>query len=604
MCTAQYVWPIVGQDCLNADLGGYYEGLRITSGIFSLYRSLGIINITSLKCSVAASAIGALVAVLAAYIHIHVVLNISSLYNKFKSLSLHQLSILFGLGSISFSGHIIHISLPINYLLDSGVDPWTVGLAYHDLLSLSFYKSIFPGFGCGPLIDVSVFLPKGVALLGSSSYMINQVTGCVPTIQVALHHLALGFVLILSSAFGLAIRSLPSKISLGVSSLSRSWHSQLSINLSVTGSLSIAFAHLSCAVPVYPFCCSDYPTMLSLFNHHIWIGGLFIIGGGAHASIFMVRDYSSSLSVEIIICHRDIIVGHLIWVCIALGLHSFGLYVHNDTMQSLGRPEDMFSDNSIQLRPVFAILMEGYVGFDLELLDTKVIRMSQELGTADLIVHHIHSFTIHVTLLILIKGVLYSRCSRLVSDKLELGFRYPCDGPGRGGTCQISPWDHIYLSLFWLYNSHSVVLFHFFWKMQSDVWGSYDSHSEKIVHLSGGDFSTNASTINGWLRNLLWSQSAQAIQSYGTSTSGYGLLFIFAHFVWSFSLMFLFSGRGYWQELIESLVWAHSKIGLTTHIQARALSISQGRAVGLTHYMLGGIACSWSYFLARILTIS
>uniref|UniRef100_A0A251VES0 Putative photosystem I PsaA/PsaB n=1 Tax=Helianthus annuus TaxID=4232 RepID=A0A251VES0_HELAN len=28
-------------------------------------------------------------------------------------------------------------------------------------------------------------------------------------------------------------------------------------------------------------------------------------------------------------------------------------------------------------------------------------------------------------------------------------------------------------------------------------------------------------------------------------------------FVWAFSLMFLFSGRGYWQELIESIVWAH-----------------------------------------------
>ncbi len=37
---------------------------------------------------------------------------------------------------------------------------------------------------------------------------------------------------------------------------------------------------------------------------------------------------------------------------------------------------------------------------------------------------------------------------RLVSDKIELGFRYPCDGPGRGGTCQISPWDHIFLAVF------------------------------------------------------------------------------------------------------------------------------------------------------------
>jgi photosystem I P700 chlorophyll a apoprotein A1 len=37
-------------------------------------------------------------------------------------------------------------------------------------------------------------------------------------------------------------------------------------------------------------------------------------------------------------------------------------------------------------------------------------------------------------------------------------------------------------------------------------------------------------------------------------------MFLGAHFVWAFSLMFLFSGRGYWQELIESIVWAHNKL--------------------------------------------
>ena len=67
-------------------------------------------------------------------------------------------------------------------------------------------------------------------------------------------------------------------------------------------------------------------------------------------------------------------------------------------------------------------------------------------------------------------------------------------------------------------------------------------------------------TINGWLRDFLWSQSSQVIQSYGSSNSAYGLMFLGAHFVWAFSLMFLFSGRGYWQELIESIIWAHQMV--------------------------------------------
>ena len=56
------------------------------------------------------------------------------------------------------------------------------------------------------------------------------------------------------------------------------------------------------------------------------------------------------------------------------------------------------------------------------------------------------------------------------------------------------------------------------------------------------------------------------------------LIFLGAHFIWAFSLMFLFSGRGYWQELIESIVWAHNKLKLAPAIQPRALSITQGRA--------------------------
>jgi hypothetical protein len=57
--------------------------------------------------------------------------------------------------------------------------------------------------------------------------------------------------------------------------------------------------------------------------------------------------------------------------------------------------------------------------------------------------------------------------------------------------------------------------------MQSDVWGYYNASSNTIEHISGGDWSVNAGTINGWLRNFLWSQAAQVIQSYGSSLSQY-----------------------------------------------------------------------------------
>jgi photosystem I P700 chlorophyll a apoprotein A1 len=57
------------------------------------------------------------------------------------------------------------------------------------------------------------------------------------------------------------------------------------------GSLTIIVAHHMYAMPPYPYIATDYPTQLSLFTHHMWIGGFLIVGAGAHAAIFMVRDY-------------------------------------------------------------------------------------------------------------------------------------------------------------------------------------------------------------------------------------------------------------------------------------------------------------------------
>ena len=87
-----------------------------------------------------------------------------------------------------------------------------------------------------------------------------------------------------------------------------------------------------------------------------------------------------------------------------------------------------------------------------------------------------HAFTIHVTALILLKGFLYARSSRLIPDKANLGVGFPCDGPGRGGNCQVSAWDHVFLGLFWIYDALSIVIFHFSWKMQADVWGTVNSN--------------------------------------------------------------------------------------------------------------------------------
>jgi len=638
--SAQVVWPIVGQEILNGDVGGGFQGVQITSGFFQLWRASGITTELELYATAIGGLFMAALMVFAGWFHYHKAAPKLEWFQNVESMMNHHLAGLLGLGCLSWAGHQIHIALPINKLLDAGVSPQELPLPHEFLVNKELMSQLYPSFNEGilPFFTLNWNVYSDFLTFKGG---LNPVTGGLWLTDTAHHHLALAVLFLAAGhmyrtnwGIGHSMKEIleghkgpfTGEGHKGLYEiLTTSWHAQLAINLAMMGSLSIIVAHHMYAMPPYPYIATDYATQLSLFTHHMWIGGFCIVGAGAHASIFMVRDYNPAQNynnvLDRIIRHRDAIISHLNWVCIFLGFHSFGLYIHNDTMRALGRSQDMFSDTAIQLQPVFAqwiqnihtlapsntspnsLATASYIfGGDTVSIGNKIAAMPMKLGTADFMVHHIHAFTIHVAVLILVKGFLFSRNSRLIPDKSNLGFRFPCDGPGRGGTCQVSGWDHVFLGLFWMYNSLSIVLFHFSWKMQSDVWGSISS-SGSVSHITGGNFTQSSITINGWLRDFLWAQASQVIQSYGSSLSAYGLIFLGAHFIWAFSLMFLFSGRGYWQELIESIVWAHNKVKVAPSIQPRALSITQGRAVGVAHYLLGGIGTTWAFFLARIISV-
>ena len=638
--SAQVVWPIVGQEILNADVGGGFHGIQITSGFFYLWRAAGFTNGFQLYCTAIGALVMAALMLFAGWFHYHKAAPKLEWFQNAESMMNHHLSVLLGCGSLGWAGHQIHVSLPINELLDKGVAAKDIPLPHEFILNSQLMADIYPSFAKGLTPFFTLNWAEYSDFLTFKGGL-NPVTGGLWLTDTVHHHLAIAVLFIIAGhmyrtnwGIGHSMKEIleahkgpfTGEGHKGLYEvLTTSWHAQLAINLAMVGSLSIIVAQHMYAMPPYPYMATDYATQISLFTHHMWLGGFFIVGGAAHAAIFMVRDYDPVVNqnnlLDRMLRHRDAIISHLNWVCIFLGFHSFGLYIHNDTMQALGRPQDMFSDDAIQLQPIFAqwvqhlhTLAPGTTapnalgaasvafGGDTVAVAGKVAMMPIELGTADFLVHHIHAFTIHVTVLILLKGVLFARSSRLIPDKANLGFRFPCDGPGRGGTCQVSGWDHVFLGLFWMYNSLSIVIFHFSWKMQSDVWGTVNPDGS-VAHITGGNFAQGAITINGWLRDFLWAQATQVITSYGSALSAYGLLFLGAHFVWAFSLMFLFSGRGYWQELIESIVWAHNKLKVAPAIQPRALSIIQGRAVGVAHYLLGGIVTTWAFFLARTLSL-
>ncbi|KAL5646922.1 hypothetical protein ACJX0J_003328 [Zea mays] len=517
-----------------------------------IWRASGITSELQLYCTAIGALIFASLMLFAGWFHYHKAAPKLAWFQDVESMLNHHLAGLLGLGSLSWAGHQIHVSLPINQFLDAGVDPKEIPLPQEFILNRDLLAQLYPSFAEGATPFFTLNWSKYAEFLSFRGGL-DPITGGLWLSDIAHHHLAIAILFLIAGhmyrtnwGIGHGLKDI----------LEGQGHKGLYENPN-NASTTIVVAHHMYSMPPYPYLATDYGTQLSLFTHHMWIGGFLIVGAAAHAAIFMVRDYDPTTRyndlLDRVLRHRDAIISHLNWVCIFLGFHSFGLYIHNDTMSALGRPQDITS------------LTWG--GGELVAIGGKVALLPIPLGTADFLVHHIHAFTIHVTVLILLKGVLFARSSRLIPDKANLGFRFPCDGPGRGGTCQVSAWDHVFLGLFWI------------WKMQSDVWGTI-SDQGIVTHITGGNFAQSSITNNGWLRDFLWAQASQVIH-----------------------LMFLFSGRGYWQELIESIVWAHNKLKVAPATQPRALSIIQGRAVGVTHYLLGGIATTWAFFLARIIAV-
>jgi photosystem I P700 chlorophyll a apoprotein A2 len=213
------------------------------------------------------------------------------------------------------------------------------------------------------------------------------------------------------------------------------------------------------------------------------------MGGLIHASIFLVRDYVASPRPSVIdkvLLTKGAIISHLSWVSLQLGFHVLGVWMHNDTVVAFSDPE-----KQILIEPVFAINLHSGSGI-----------IALELGPGDLLAHHAFAFAIHTTVLIMVKGALDSRGSKLMPDKLHFGHSFACDGPTRGGTCDISAWDAAYLAGFWMLNTDAWVMFYFHWKNLT------------LFENTTFQFDESSTTLNGWFRDYLWFNSGALLNGY------------------------------------------------------------------------------------------
>ncbi|MEL6778012.1 MAG: photosystem I core protein PsaB [Cyanobacteria bacterium J06597_16] len=554
----------------------------------------------------------------------------------------HHLAGLFGVSSLAWAGHLIHVAIPASRgqsvtwrnLMTS--PPHPAGLK-------PFFTGHWAAYAQNPDTAGHVFSTSD----GAGTAILTFLGGFHPQTEamwltdIAHHHLAIAVIFIVAGhmyrtnwGIGHSMKEIleahkPPKGGLGnahqgiYDTYNNSLHFQLGWHLAALGVVTSLVAQHMYSMPSYAFIARDYTTQAALYTHHQYIAGFLMLGAFAHGAIFLVRDYDPIANENNVLArvldHKEAIISHLSWVSLFLGFHTLGLYVHNDVVVAFGTPE-----KQILVEPVFAQWIQAshgklLYGFDtllsnpdsiaatawpnyanvwlpgwLDAINSGTNSLFLAIGPGDFLVHHAIALGLHTTTLVLVKGALDARGSKLMPDKKDFGYSFPCDGPGRGGTCDISAWDSVYLAAFWMLNTIAWLTFYWHWKHLA-IWSG-----------NVAQFNESSTYLMGWFKDYLWLNSAQLINGYNpygmNNIAIWAWIFLAAHLCWAVGFMFLISWRGYWQELIETLVWAHERTPLASLVRWKdkpvALSIVQARVVGLTHFAVGFVFTFAAFLIA------
>ena len=623
---AHAIWdPHFGDSAVSAYSYGNSPGpVNIsTSGLYQWWYTIGLRTNQELFQSSIFLVFLSAVFLFAGWLHLKPAFQPSlSWFKNAESRLNHHLSGLFGVSSLAWTGHLVHVAIP--------------ELRGNHVRFSNFLTSLPHSQGLVPLFSGNWAAYAGKAD-GSDSILtfiggLNPDTQSLYLTDIAHHHLAIAVLFILAGhqyrtnfGIGHSIKEIldthTSKF-LGeghkglYDTINNSLHFQLALALASVGTITSLVAQHQYAMPPYAYIAQDYVTQSALYTHHQYIAGFIMCGAFAHGAIFLVRDYvpeeNTGNVLARLLAHKEAIISHLSWASLFLGFHTLGLYVHNDVMQAFGTP-----DKQILIEPIFAQWIQAAHGktlysFNFLLSESSSVAYSASqgfwlsgwlnsinnifltIGPGDFLVHHAIALGLHTTTLILVKGALDARGSKLMPDKKDFGFSFPCDGPGRGGTCDISAWDAFYLAVFWMLNTIGWVTFYWHWK-HLVIWSGNTTQ-----------FNESSTYLMGWLRDYLWLGSSQLINGYNpfgmNSLSVYSWVFLAGHLVWATSFMFLISWRGYWQELIETLVWAHESTPIANRVAWRdkpvALSIVQARLVGLAHFSIGYVFTYGAFLIA------
>ena len=120
--SSQVASDVFGQDNLNNDFSYSIYGIQVLSGVFNVWLSWGVVSFSQLKFLSLLSAMAAVLFLGGSFLFMHLVVPIFSFLKLSSSLFLKS-AILLSLGMISWSGHLLHVSIPALRFLSFGVSP-------------------------------------------------------------------------------------------------------------------------------------------------------------------------------------------------------------------------------------------------------------------------------------------------------------------------------------------------------------------------------------------------------------------------------------------------------------------------------------------------
>ena len=116
-----------------------------------MWRSSGITNETELYWTAMGGLLLSAALVFDGWFHYNKAAPKLEWFQNAESIMNHHLAGLLGLGCLSWSGHQIHISLPVNKLLDAGVAPQEIPLPHELLFNTELMGQLYPSFKKGLL---------------------------------------------------------------------------------------------------------------------------------------------------------------------------------------------------------------------------------------------------------------------------------------------------------------------------------------------------------------------------------------------------------------------------------------------------------------------